>query len=85
MISDGIDITDIDARYLRQHIGLVSQEPVLFATTITESMNSFVYYIDTSTCPHIFFFIVDPSVCFNNIQWSYTRHQIRNREGRIAR
>jgi ATP-binding cassette subfamily B (MDR/TAP) protein 1 len=31
---DGIDIKDLNIRWLRSHIGLVSQEPTLFSTTI---------------------------------------------------
>jgi len=31
---DGIDIKDINVHHLRDHIGLVSQEPTLFATSI---------------------------------------------------
>ncbi|RUS90225.1 hypothetical protein EGW08_002006 [Elysia chlorotica] len=35
---DGVDIRDINIRWLRQNIGLVGQEPVLFATTIAENI-----------------------------------------------
>ncbi|GFO46406.1 multidrug resistance protein 1 [Plakobranchus ocellatus] len=35
---DGVDIRDINIRWLRQHIGIVGQEPVLFATTIAENI-----------------------------------------------
>jgi len=35
---DGIDIRNLDVRFLRHMIGLVSQEPVLFATTIAENI-----------------------------------------------
>ncbi|KAI9594132.1 P-loop containing nucleoside triphosphate hydrolase protein [Syncephalis fuscata] len=35
---DGTPIEDINLRYLRQHIGLVGQEPVLFQTTIKENI-----------------------------------------------
>jgi len=35
---DGVDIKDIDISYLRSQIGLVSQEPVLFAGTIRENI-----------------------------------------------
>lgn len=31
---DGVDIKDLNVKWLRNQIGLVSQEPVLFATTI---------------------------------------------------
>jgi ATP-binding cassette subfamily B (MDR/TAP) protein 1 len=31
---DGIDLKDLNIKWLRSHIGLVSQEPTLFATTI---------------------------------------------------
>jgi ATP-binding cassette subfamily B (MDR/TAP) protein 1 len=35
---DGEDLIDIDPVYLHKHIGLVSQEPVLFATSIAENI-----------------------------------------------
>lgn len=35
---DGIDIKDFNVKWLRQHIGVVSQEPVLFGTTIAENI-----------------------------------------------
>ncbi|KAH9878207.1 hypothetical protein J1614_003424 [Plenodomus biglobosus] len=35
---DGKDITTLNLRWLRQHIAIVSQEPVLFSTTIYESI-----------------------------------------------
>ena len=34
----GYDLRDLNIRYLRNHIGVVSQEPVLFATTIEENI-----------------------------------------------
>ena len=35
---DGNDLRDLNVRWLRDHIGVVSQEPVLFATSITENI-----------------------------------------------
>ncbi|GFO24716.1 multidrug resistance protein 1 [Plakobranchus ocellatus] len=35
---DGIDLRDLNIKWLRRHIGVVSQEPVLFATTIAENI-----------------------------------------------
>lgn len=35
---DGVDIKDLNVQWLRQQIGVVSQEPVLFATTIAENI-----------------------------------------------
>lgn len=35
---DGHDIKTLKLRWLRQQIGLVSQEPALFATTIRENL-----------------------------------------------
>uniref|UniRef100_A0A671WWQ0 ATP-binding cassette, sub-family B (MDR/TAP), member 4 n=1 Tax=Sparus aurata TaxID=8175 RepID=A0A671WWQ0_SPAAU len=35
---DGHDIRTLNIRYLREMIGVVSQEPILFATTITENI-----------------------------------------------
>lgn len=36
---DGIPLTDLNVRWLRSHIGLVSQEPVLFGVSITENIS----------------------------------------------
>lgn len=35
---DGIDIKDLDMKWLRNNIGYVGQEPVLFATSIRENL-----------------------------------------------
>ncbi|KAG9099473.1 GTPase-activating protein [Ceratobasidium sp. 370] len=35
---DGVDLKDLNVRWLRSQIGLVSQEPILFATTIEENV-----------------------------------------------
>ena len=35
---DGIDLKDFNVKWLRQHIGVVSQEPILFGTTIAENI-----------------------------------------------
>ncbi|GFO14578.1 multidrug resistance protein 1 [Plakobranchus ocellatus] len=35
---DGVDIREINTRWLRQNVGIVGQEPVLFATTIAENI-----------------------------------------------
>jgi len=35
---DGVDVKDLNVRWLRQQIGLVSQEPVLFSGTIAENI-----------------------------------------------
>ncbi|XP_060081688.1 ATP-dependent translocase ABCB1-like [Ylistrum balloti] len=35
---DGINLKDLNLKWLRQHIGVVNQEPVLFATTIEENI-----------------------------------------------
>ncbi len=35
---DGVDLRQLNVSWLRQHIGLVSQEPALFATTIRENI-----------------------------------------------
>jgi ATP-binding cassette subfamily B (MDR/TAP) protein 1 len=35
---DGVDIRDLKVQWLRDHIGLVAQEPVLFARTIKENI-----------------------------------------------
>lgn len=38
MLIDGHDIRSLNIRYLREMIGVVSQEPILFATTISENI-----------------------------------------------
>ncbi|RID52957.1 hypothetical protein BRARA_G00386 [Brassica rapa] len=38
VLLDGKDIRDLDLKWLRGHIGLVNQEPALFATTIRENI-----------------------------------------------
>ncbi|WZZ76134.1 hypothetical protein YC2023_087504 [Brassica napus] len=38
VLLDGNDIRELDIKWLRGHIGLVSQEPALFATTIRENI-----------------------------------------------
>lgn len=35
---DGHDIRNLKLKWLREHIGVVNQEPVLFATTIAENI-----------------------------------------------
>jgi ATP-binding cassette subfamily B (MDR/TAP) protein 1 len=39
ILIDGIDIKQFQVRWLRQQIGLVSQEPILFKTTIRENIS----------------------------------------------
>lgn len=38
VLLDGVNIKEINIKWLRKHIGVVSQEPVLFATTIAENI-----------------------------------------------
>ena len=38
IVVDGNNVKDLNVRWLREHIGVVSQEPVLFATTIAENI-----------------------------------------------
>lgn len=38
ILLDGTDIRELDLKWLRQQIGLVNQEPALFATTIRENI-----------------------------------------------
>ena len=38
MCIDGHDIRTLNVRYLREMIGVVSQEPILFATSIAENI-----------------------------------------------
>ncbi|KAG8687043.1 GTPase-activating protein [Ceratobasidium sp. 423] len=38
VLLDGVDLKDLNVRWLRSQIGLVSQEPSLFATTIEENV-----------------------------------------------
>ncbi|KAK3589575.1 hypothetical protein CHS0354_043029 [Potamilus streckersoni] len=38
ILLDGVDIKQLNVKWLRQNIGIVSQEPVLFGTTISENI-----------------------------------------------
>ncbi|KAJ3287792.1 ATP-binding cassette, sub-B (MDR TAP), member 8 [Borealophlyctis nickersoniae] len=38
VLIDGVDVKELDPSWLRRHIGYISQEPVLFATTIYENI-----------------------------------------------
>ncbi|XP_021353533.1 multidrug resistance protein 1-like isoform X2 [Mizuhopecten yessoensis] len=38
ILIDDVDIKELNVKWLRQHIGIVSQEPILFATTIAENI-----------------------------------------------
>ena len=38
MLIDGKDVKSYNIKWLRQHIGVVSQEPVLFASSIAENI-----------------------------------------------
>ena len=38
VIVDGVDIRELNLKWLRQNIGVVSQEPILFSTTIAENI-----------------------------------------------
>lgn len=40
MCADGVDIRDLDPEFLHDKVGLVSQEPTLFAASISESIIS---------------------------------------------
>ncbi|KAK9667818.1 hypothetical protein RND81_13G012700 [Saponaria officinalis] len=50
IILDGTDIRELDLKWLRQQIGLVNQEPALFATTIRENI---LYGKDDATLEEI--------------------------------
>lgn len=38
VLLDGIDVSELNVQWLRSHIGVVGQEPVLFDTTIRENI-----------------------------------------------
>jgi ATP-binding cassette, subfamily B (MDR/TAP), member 1 len=40
VLIDGVNIRKYNIKWLRQHIGVVSQEPVLFATTIAQNIRN---------------------------------------------
>lgn len=50
VLLDGCDIKDLDTKWLRQQIGLVNQEPALFATSIRENI---LYGKDDATLDEI--------------------------------
>ncbi|KAL3831884.1 hypothetical protein ACJMK2_023581 [Sinanodonta woodiana] len=39
ILLDGVDVRQLNVKWLRQNIGIVSQEPVLFGTTIAENIS----------------------------------------------
>ena len=43
---DGIDITSIDKKYLRAHVGVILQEPFLYSKSIEENINIALPYDD---------------------------------------
>lgn len=43
---DGVDLQDFNVQWLRKQLGIVGQEPVLFATTIYENIK---YGLDFAT------------------------------------
>lgn len=43
-ITDDIDMRDLDPRYIRKNIAIVTQEPALFSTTIFGSILSFLFF-----------------------------------------
>lgn len=47
---DGVDVRELDLKWMRGQIGLVNQEPALFATTIKENI---MYGKDTATMEDI--------------------------------
>lgn len=50
ILLDGNDISELDVKWLRQQIGLVNQEPALFATSIRENI---LYGKDEATLEEI--------------------------------
>jgi ABC-type multidrug transport system fused ATPase/permease subunit len=38
VLLDGVDVKQLNVGWLRSHIGVVGQEPVLFATTVRENI-----------------------------------------------
>ncbi len=38
VLLDGVDLTELDQNWLRQQIGVVAQEPLLFSTTVAENI-----------------------------------------------
>jgi len=46
VLIDGVDLKDIKLRWWRKNIGIVSQEPVLFGTTIAENIRYWVNYCE---------------------------------------
>jgi ABC-type multidrug transport system fused ATPase/permease subunit len=38
ILIDGVDVKELDPKWFRKHIGIVSQEPVLFSSSIKENI-----------------------------------------------
>lgn len=77
VLIDGMDIRTIQLKWLRQQIGLVSQEPVLFSTSIKENiaygnMNATMEAIEmAATLANATQFITKvPQVCFDAMYYS---------------
>ena len=88
VLLDGKDIRDLDLKWLRGHIGLVNQEPALFATTIRE--NIMYGKVDATaeeitraiTLSEALSFInnlpdgLDTQVCLSVENWTYNKRRI---------
>lgn len=83
MTLDGHDIRGLNIQWLRSLIGIVEQEPVLFATTIAENIRygrpgvSSDDIIKAAKEANAYNFIMDlPQVCVCVFLWVFTDHLV---------
>ena len=80
ILIDGTDIRELNVRWLRQHLGVVSQEPVLFGTTIAENISfgkegaTLEEIVSAAKIANAHSFITKlPKVCTGNYMCSFTK------------
>jgi ATP-binding cassette subfamily B (MDR/TAP) protein 1 len=58
---DGVDMSMLSTGFIRRHIGLVSQEPVLFATTIMENIR----YVCMQVCIYVCMYMIIETIRYD--------------------
>ena len=53
ILLDGNDITKMDKKHVRQHVGIILQEPFLYSRTIKENINIALPYSDDKTAKEL--------------------------------
>ena len=75
---DGKDITKLNLKWLRTQIGVVAQEPVLFATTVEENIRfgrpgaTTAEIVECAKAADAHDFIMQlPNVCISGMYWQF--------------